>query len=638
MISPKKWYLPDSVKRLPLTVILRENEPVDSFLFRLAIANGYRSIPTMLRGTPNFTRKLGSGRSHTRDRYIAIASRLGGVAEDELEAATPIRQFTGITLFDHHFRKIASVGKARVCFGCLLEDMTSHTGQEQLQPHRRNWWEIQNIGACPVHAVPLADRCPECHSSFMLIKSTTSCHCNPHLKMHRMRLPTVAPDDLVHDRWLLSRLGILPVQEEIFIDSLPIDVASRLCWIIGIVSERRASAEKNISPGRYSFRERSIGWSVMRNWPFSFERFLDKTLDYYSNIKKIRGNKAAGYGGLIKHLQREDCPELKSVFMAIRSHVTRNQLISPATRIFGQTLEFGENIALAVAAKIAGCGEKRFLGISRALGLPLAEQPAVGTHIVPTSNVEKVKDLVSSSIEVAELARRLGCPPKVVIRLVDNGILSLKFANVSTATDLIDRHQADKLISLISEDLDEIRNLEDHHLTARSASKLVIDGTFGLLAAILSKNIRGIGRVPGAIGLYGMIFDRKEVFDKVNSVYGTILYSDVISIYKWRPSTLRQLRRMGYLDSALRSDYIYTAELEKFMNYHVSLNEMLDWQEAPDNPAAIRQILRQHGVHPSVPSSMKVSAFWPRVAAREALARASSNQSGSVVAGSSARC
>jgi hypothetical protein len=314
---------------------------------------------------------------------------------------------------------------------------------------------------------------------------------------------------------------------------------------------------------------------------------------------------------------------LEPVYDAIRNHATRHQLISPTTRILGQKLNLGKNVALSAAAKIAGCGEKRFLQISDALELPLVEQPVVGTHIVPTANVEIVTDLIASSIEATELARQLGCRATVITRLVDGGMLGLKLPGNVTATDLIDRSDAEKLISVISEEFDEIIDLKDQHITAKQATRLAVFGIVGVLTAIISRNIRGIGRIPGNPGFMGVIFDRRELLEAVCSIFGTALYRDIISCYGWGTSTLLQLKRMGYLDADLRSDYIYVEELKKFMADHVSMNEMIDWQEAPNSWGAIRRILRECGVQPTVPSSHKVSAFWPRKAAREALARAS---------------
>ncbi|GEM_PF-4075285 len=619
---PEKFIFPDSVKRLPLIVTPRQNEPAESVVFRLALANGYRTINDMLRGTPNFPRELLKQR-YSRGKYIAIAATLCGVAEEQLEAATPFRNSGGLALFGHHFRKIRAVGTARVCPACLSDDMANYSGPESLRPYRRNWWEIQNIGACPIHAIALVDSCPACDEPLQLIKSTTSCDCNPHVDIRRLISPTIEPGDLVHDNWLLGRLGVCPLQESPFLDSLPIDTASHLCLMLGTISENNFSVRgKRIVSPKYSMITRSIGWAILHNWPSSFKSFLDDLIESNSSDNDLKSVRSTRYGGLVRHLQAEDCPELEPVLQAIRSHVAHHQLISPTTRIFGQRLDLGENIALSAAAEIAGCGEVRFLKISDALELPSAQQPKVGTYIVPTANVEVVKDFLASSIEAAQLARQVGCDPKIITRLVDGGMLGLKLAGNVSVTNLIDRSDAEKLLSVTSEEFDQFKNLDDRCISAKQACRLAISGIEGVLTAIISHNLRGVGRNPEISGFRGLIFDRSDVLEAVNSIFGTSLSRDIIDKYEWKHSTLLHLRRLGYLNAALRPDYVYMAELNEFMAAHVSMSEMLDWQESPDKRRTIRDILSRRGVEPTIPTSAKVSGFWPRKAAREALVRA----------------
>jgi len=282
----------------------------------------------------------------------------------------------------------------------------------------------------------------------------------------------------------------------------------------------------------------------------------------------------------------------------------------------------GENIALSAAAEIAGCGEVRFLKISDALELPSAQQPKVGTYIVPTANVEIVKDFLASSIEAAQLARQVGCDPKIITRLVDGGMLGLKLAGNVSGTNLINRSDAEKLLSVTSEEFDQFKNIDDRYISAKQACRLAISGIEGVLTAIISHNLRGVGRNSEISGFRGLIFDRSDVLEAINSIFGTSLSRDIIDKYEWKHSTLLHLRRLGYLNAALRPDYVYMAELNEFMAAHVSMSEMLDWQEAPDKWRTICDILSRRGVEPTIPTSAKVSGFWPRKAAREALVRA----------------
>ncbi|MHB9880386.1 TniQ family protein [Pacificimonas sp. ICDLI1SI03] len=604
---------------LPRTVTAREHEPAESILFRLALANGFRDIETLLVGTPNFPREMRRVR-YSRNKYIALVARLSGVAEDLVEAATPNRNSGGMTIYGNHFRKIRAVGKARVCTVCLMEDASNLLGREALRPYRRNWWEIQNIGTCPVHATPLIDCCPKCSKQLQLIDSPAVCACDRSMDLRCIPAQIVPEQDLLHDRWLLGRLGIYGRQENDLLEGLPIDVGSRLCMILGTFVENNYDLTVGrLTHPRRSFAARSAGWRILQDWPHIFDDFLDRLVETNSSAKKVKSTRTARYSGLARLLGAEESPELEVVFEAIRDHVRRNLLVSPTTRILGQNLALGKRIALSAAARTAGCGEKAFLKIAKTLGMHDAIEPEMSTQTVPTDQIDAVKAFVQSSIDTTEVSRLLNCGPKVVHKLIDAGVLRLKLSGNLPKPDLVNRSDVERLVAAVSVPLEEMHELGESQLTVRQAHRDTLFGEAGFLMALAAGGLRAVGRLPGLTGFKSMIFDRTEVVEAIQIVTGKTLSARVLNEKGWKVGTLLQLRRMGYLDADLRADYVDLGQLKEFLAHHVGMGEMLEWEGTPSTWGAIRRILRANDVFPLIPNSSKVSAFWRRSCARQAL-------------------
>lgn len=611
------WHLPTDVERLPLIVAQREHEPAESVLLRLAIANGYFSIPRLLSATPNFPKKL-VVEDLTRQKCIALAERLGGLAEGPLEKATPHRTLPGITLYGHYFKKFRTIGKARVCPACLAADTKNLAGRELLRPYRRNWWEIHNIGACPFHSTALIDSCPKCGTRLRLTKSAVSCACDPRVDLRRVTGVRVPNEDIVHDRWLLGRLGICEQHEHAFLDMLSPDIGSHLCLIIGTLIESGFQLSRTCTlRASYSVRARSLGWRVLQEWPHSFDAFLDQLIEHNNSTNKLKAMRTASYSGLYQHLRRERSPELEVVYEAIKAHAARTHLVAESTRFFGHKLALGDKVALHHAAKLAGCGPGRFVAISKTLNLPSLGRAASGTRTVPTGHVEVVKNFWDSSIEAVQVAKILGCNHKTVDMMIEMGVLRVRLKGKVAVSTLFDRGDFDMLLKAISAPLEELDELADDLITVRQAVAIVWRGEATILKGLLSGDIRAVARSPGKEGFKGMILRRSEVIDAIPKLTGKALSFSVLKKIGWEAGTIRYLQRLGYLKHERRY-YVDVAELKAFQKQYVAMKEMLRW-EGEHSVHGIRKILKAGGIEPEIRTQSNVTGFWPRGPAQRAL-------------------
>ena len=222
-------------------------------------------------------------------------------------------------------------------------------------------------------------------------------------------------------------------------------------------------------------------------------------------------------------------------------------------------------------------------------------------------------------MEAVEVSKLLSCGPKIIDKLVDTGALRLKLKGNLSKTGLVDRSDVERLTAAIAISLEEMHELGEHHLTVKQAYRLTLFGEAGILTALAFGHLRAIGRLPGVPGFKSLIFDRTELIQAIEVTTGKALCARILNEKGWKAGTLLYLKRMGYLGADLRAHYVDLAELKEFVAHHVSMGEMLEWEGTPPTWRAIRKILRTNGVFPVIPVGPKVSGFWPRSHARQAL-------------------
>ena len=266
--------LPKDIGFLPRTVRPFPAEPASSVLHRLAIANGYASTKLMKYGIIGM-RDLGPGAQQAKRMEVDLAAKLTGSCLQELEAETPINSGRGLMLRGTSFGRFSFSNAAKVCPLCLIEDLENG----ELGVHRRAWWSLPAINTCHIHSVRLISRCPQCEKLLQMEGSPQFCSSPDMCDVTTLLSYALEEDDLVHDRWLLGRLGYAEQIENSFLEDLSLDIGSRLCALVGAIKLNRTDRLGKLSQSlRYNMECRNVGWEEICSWPENLGPFLDKAL------------------------------------------------------------------------------------------------------------------------------------------------------------------------------------------------------------------------------------------------------------------------------------------------------------------------------------------------------------------------
>jgi len=607
--------LPDEVTRLPRVVKLQDHEPADSALVRLATANGFDKIASMLRATPNFPSKL-CNYDLTEDRCISLLERLGDIPTKDILRQTPVRSIGSITLYGHEFRRFRSIGPARVCFQCVSNDRISRRGLRGTGSFRRNWWELHNMGVCPEHATRLLDHCPKCRVKFRRLLPIGTCSCGFAAEQVGSVDDPIPQHHMIHDRWLLRRLGITNGPTHEFLDTLPLDIGSSLCLIIGEVvsNDYKISRTQALRPF-YSADKRSIGWDALHDWPLSFRDFLDALV-----AKNLKGNKSirtARYSGLSNQLAKFGGADLEPVFEEIRRHLRSTTITSSKTRVAGQFVGLSETIAIHHAAILVGCGPGRFIEICDRLNVSTFSCSQSGVNVIYQGDLERIRNFWLESIEAVQMAKALKCNYKTIDRMIDMNFLRVKLPGRVAVSPLVDREEFDMIMEAVTKPLPEVNKPDEDYVTLRQAVRIVWGGEATILQGLMLGMIQSVGRSTGEAGFKGMIFKKRNLLDSLENLTGKISCQEGVSTYRLQAGTILFLKRNGYLSSEPRY-YVERSELECFLANHVSLADMAKWQPG-FSPFEIKRALRAVGVEPEIAPQHGVTGFWRREPALKAL-------------------
>ncbi|MFQ0815356.1 hypothetical protein AVM02_02325 [Brucella anthropi] len=141
---------------LPVTLPFHEDESPISLVSRLARANSYDSLQSLL----GFTHT--SREAIVRGDHDALAeiSELSGISIERLSNASIVHQHPGSNwkLGRAIFNKEMRPGKMlRYCPHCVLYDIDRQPGRSIAKPYARSWWSCRGIEGCPEHGRKLVE-------------------------------------------------------------------------------------------------------------------------------------------------------------------------------------------------------------------------------------------------------------------------------------------------------------------------------------------------------------------------------------------------------------------------------------------------------------------------------------------------
>jgi len=226
------------LSRLPLRVRFASFEPAYGLLGRLAVRHGYSTsrefASEISLGIRNFVHDVENG------RCLAELALLTGIPEAVIRASTRYvdesgAMFIGGELLHARDDHKASSAAGRVCPDCLRADLDEREGSMACRPHRRVWWDLTAVTACPIHGALLIGTCRACGGRLSReLASPRYCRCGCDLS----ELCSVAlePSDLAADRYLVGRLGGVERSTHALLDSMPLHIAALAMIRIGRAS------------------------------------------------------------------------------------------------------------------------------------------------------------------------------------------------------------------------------------------------------------------------------------------------------------------------------------------------------------------------------------------------------------------
>ncbi|WP_284261275.1 TniQ family protein [Bradyrhizobium iriomotense] len=214
---------------LSARVVLFPDEPAYGLAQRLARRNGVNSLASFCADMGISAADLINGRAADRIAALARADL------DSLERVTVrAEQDQQIRLGGEFLKQDQwSFRSLRVCPECLREDLKG-TGHPDYRAHKRSWWNLTFIHACPFHGTFLVTRSPadirnSLDPEVLDVRYAGGGNCDLALvPIDGRRLTDIRPE-----KYFLGRLGFMPRSNHETLDALSLGQAVELLDRIG---------------------------------------------------------------------------------------------------------------------------------------------------------------------------------------------------------------------------------------------------------------------------------------------------------------------------------------------------------------------------------------------------------------------
>ena len=361
---------------IPLRLRARPVEPAHGVLLRLCARNGRN-------GVSSFATSLGVQlRNALAGRDVAQITELAGLSYSATVWWSPVVSVADrvVTIAGEHISLGDwSVAKRRHCPECLRHDVDlAHDlglPADWLASHR-SYWDVQSIGACPVHGAALVEACRCCGTSLGW-RDARRLVC-PSCRADLTQASESLDDPL--GRYVSARLGIIRSERPKILDDLPLRQAVRLCGKLGraglgVPPEGNTAGVPTLAVAREGFRRAMMGTSG-----------LDDVLDRLLASRSDNGPDGLGaaYGWLHDDWLGTGDPTAPAYKEALRRHAVTHGVIASGEERLGSFPPPTVNLKQAAAeAGVAVERMRRLLEVAGAIptgsrrGVPFALDPDV---------------------------------------------------------------------------------------------------------------------------------------------------------------------------------------------------------------------------------------------------------------------
>lgn len=388
-----------TLKRFPLIVAHKSDEPSYGLLTRTAGHNGTRLYPAVF---AQYGIKYRYG-VHNIDAGAVAAScqaNLAAVAFASPVAGTKSAEIMGQVVHRDHFSTV----RRRWCPECLRED-----------PYHRAWWDIVAITCCPRHGIELEDRCGcKARDAWQTFGTT---HCQKGHDMRAVAQRHVPAEDLTADRYLVARLTGRSDCDGGLLDTIAMGVAIIAMERIGQAWHDEDGGLRKARLAVGTRRLMCIGFRILTNPEAEFPKLLD-------NPGKRAGNWGIhkAYGQLHNWVMTLDASPFATALQEIlfahansKVVVKTGSILAPDDRSLGYRLE--------EASELAGMSAGKFRRIAIEMGLI----PSTGIRGRPARlNREQVHDIAvrfHGSKTRDQVADELGITYSAIMPIIEDGLL-----------------------------------------------------------------------------------------------------------------------------------------------------------------------------------------------------------------------
>lgn len=405
---------------LPLRVRFAEDEAPYSLLARMALRHSCPSIIEFLgqlqRSPTNLQRLAYSGYhvehvAHLAGQPAALLTRnaihpnggdLSVRGERIIEGPVPAGRLNA----------------GRVCAACLSDDLRDRAGPLDCRPYRRFWWDLTVFQVCPVHAVKLLKRCPQCHKRLSRYSmSPRFCPCGVDLAAGAR---TARPPSSAVQSYLLGRLEVGKRVPHAVFDQLPWDLAAQAIDYFG-----RAWLRANIE--RQAGRFDRMGVPSAKDEAFAATGAAEgfaALLRILSRDRPPTASPARVYAPLLEWLRRSRSTGLDPLRLVMREEAMRQFAFADRTYVLF-TSTSAQHIKFSTAAKRIGVSVPRLRNLFVEFGHAPNREEARAVKSVSVETCKTISRSLESSCLTTEAAAVLGISEVQVRKLIAQGALRL---------------------------------------------------------------------------------------------------------------------------------------------------------------------------------------------------------------------
>lgn len=591
-----------SARSLALTCDLAEWETPTSFAARLAIRN-------MSGGAQEFCRDMGLDwkaliRGNTRE--IFRLADLAGADESALQRnAFKILRHGHLRIGCEEVRATSLLrAQVRVCPMCLVERVATHGF---VGAYRPTDWQFLSIRTCAFHGVPLtrlpSEPAPVQNYDFVFIVRK-----NWAVIKNAARTVTRWPCSSL-EHYLRKRLS--GWQGESWIDRMPLSVIAKASEVLGARLEFGPDlTAKAVSEEQWHIAGNK-GFGVLQGGPEHLRRALFELMGEFRGGSGFHNRDLGIFYSWLNAARRY--PGVETIKNLVLHHIVQNYPLEPGVMVLGQHVEQPRCVTWTNARRRLRVRRQRMAYLVGDLS-GSEDGHADGPTSLTSQQVSALQAKIDDMISIIDAEKILGCEYELVVRFVENGMLS-RWGEGSTRPYL-SRKEVEALVAPI--------------LTLDAASpgsslkpiericKIAKAKAHEIYKCFLEGRLKTAFRDTTKAGLRSLLLDPIEVKFSLpvqNRTDPTML--DVAARLKTNTKTLRYLAQRGELriyrarDATTRSLQSYVGEdkLRQFQAKFMTIGEVGDFFEMHSGPLSVK--LDALGLRPrQVPA--RVSRIYQR--------------------------